>query len=50
MARRNFDKVFKIVAVKLFHKDGMSVSEMPKELFIHYSSLYRWISEPEEYE
>ena len=33
MARRNFDKVFKIVAVKLFHKDGMSVSEMPKELY-----------------
>ncbi len=27
----------------------MSVSEVAKELSIHYNSLYRWISEYEEY-
>ncbi|GAA4297782.1 hypothetical protein GCM10023142_37630 [Anaerocolumna aminovalerica] len=49
MARKSFDKAFKIAAVKLVLEDGMSVSEVSKELSIHYNSLYRWISEYEEY-
>ena len=36
-------------AVKLVMEDNMSVSEVAKELSIHYNSLYRWISEYEEY-
>jgi transposase len=49
MARRGFDKAFKIAAVKLVLEDGMSVSEVSKELSVHHNSLYRWISEYEEY-
>ena len=49
MARKSFDKAFKIAAVKLVLEDGMFVSEVSKELSIHYNSLYRWISEYEEY-
>ena len=47
--RRNYDKQFKIAAVKLVFEDDMSVSNVAKELSIHYKSLYRWISEYEEY-
>lgn len=49
MARRSYDKQFKMAAVKLVLEDNMSVSEVSKELDIHYNSLYRWISEYEEY-
>ena len=49
MARRSFDKQFKMAAVKLVLEDGMTVAEVSKELNIHYNSLYRWISEYEEY-
>lgn len=49
MARRSYDKQFKIAAVKLVLEDNMSVSEVSNELSIHYNSLYRWISEYEEY-
>ena len=49
MARRGYDKQFKMAAVKLVLEDNMSVSEVSKELDIHYNSLYRWISEYEEY-
>ena len=49
MARRSYDKQFKIAAVKLVLEDNMTVSEVSKELSIHYNSLYRWISEYEEY-
>lgn len=47
--RRSYDKQFKIAAVKLVLEDDMSVSDVAKELSIHYNSLYRWISEYEEY-
>ncbi|MGL6220074.1 MAG: transposase [Lacrimispora sphenoides] len=43
MARRSFDKAFKIAEVKLVLEEGMPVSEVSKELSIHYNSLYRWI-------
>lgn len=43
--KRSYDKQFKIAAVKLVLEDSMSVSELSKELSIHYNSLYRWISE-----
>ena len=49
MARRSFDKQFKMAAVKLVLEDGMTVAEVSKELNIHYNSLYRWVSEYEEY-
>ena len=49
MARRSYDKQFKMAAVKLVLEDNMSVSEVSKELDIYYNSLYRWISEYEEY-
>lgn len=49
MARRSYDKQFKIAAVKLVLEDNMSVSEVSKELSIHYNTLYRWIGEYEEY-
>ncbi|APQ95149.1 transposase family protein [Clostridium botulinum] len=49
LTRRSYDKQFKIAAVKLVLEDDMSVSDVAKELSIHYNSLYRWISEYEEY-
>ena len=49
MARRSYDKQIKIAAVKLVLEENMPVSEVAKELSIHYNSLYRWISEYEEY-
>lgn len=42
---KSYDKYFKIAAVKLVLEDDMSVSNVSKELSIHYNSLYRWISE-----
>ncbi len=47
--RRNYDKQFKVTAVKLVLEDNTSVADVAKELSIHYNSLYRWISEYEEY-
>ena len=49
MSRRNYDRQFKMAAVKLVLEDNMSVSEVAKELSVHYNSMYRWISEYEEY-
>ena len=49
MARRIYDKQFKMAAVKLVLEENMTVAEVAKELSIHYNSLYRWISEYEEY-
>ena len=49
MSRRSYDKQFKMAAVKLVLEDNMTVAEVSKELDIHYNSLYRWISEYEEY-
>jgi transposase len=47
--RRNFDRQFKMAAVKLVKEDEYAVSEVAKELNIHYNSLYRWIREYEEF-
>lgn len=49
MGRKSYDRQFKIAAAKLVLEDNMSVSEVSKELSIHYNSLYRWINEYEEY-
>jgi len=49
LMRKNYDKQFKVAAVKLVAEDDMSVSDAAKALSIHYNSLYRWISEYEEY-
>ncbi len=47
--RHSYDKQFKIAAVKLVMDNDMPVAEATKALNIHYNSLYRWISEYEEY-
>ena len=47
--RRNFDKQFKISAVKLVTENELPVAQIAKELGIHYNSLYRWIREYEEF-
>jgi transposase len=47
--RRSYNKQFKIAAVKLVVEDNMPVAEVSKSLLVHYNSLYRWISEYEEY-
>lgn len=49
MARRSYDKQFKIASVKLVLEDDMTALEVSKELSIHYKTLYGWISEYEEY-
>ena len=49
MARRSYDKQFKMAAVKLVLEDNMTVAEVSKELSNHYNSLYKWISEYEEH-
>ena len=38
MARRSYDKQFKIAAVKLVLEDDMTVAEVSKELSIHYNT------------
>lgn len=43
MSRRSYDRQFKMAAVKLVLEDNMSVSEVARELSVHYNSLYRWI-------
>lgn len=35
--RRSYDKQFKLAAVKLVLEDDMSVSDVAKELSIHYN-------------
>ena len=47
--RRKFDKPFKLAAVKLVVEDQLPVSQVSKELDIHYNSLYKWIREYEEF-
>ncbi len=49
MARRKFERNFKLAAVKLVVNDELPVSEVVKQLDIHYNSLYRWIREYEDY-
>ena len=49
MARRSYDKQFKMAAVKLVLEDNMTVAEVSNGLSIHYNSLYKWISEYEEH-
>ncbi|MBS5137645.1 transposase [Negativibacillus massiliensis] len=39
MACRSYDKQFKIAVVKLVLEDKMTVSEVSKELTIHYNTL-----------
>jgi transposase len=47
--RKSYDKQFKIAAVKLVLEDEMPVADAAEALSIHYNSLYRWVSEYEEY-
>ena len=49
MERAEYDKQFKMAAVKMAQEVGKSVSETAKELGISGSSLRRWINEYDEY-
>lgn len=49
MSGRVYDRQFKMAAVQLVLEEGMFVKEVAKELSIHSNTLYRWISEYEEY-
>ena len=49
MPRRNYDRQFKMAAVKLVLNEDVSVSEAAKELCIHYNTLYQWINEYDKY-
>jgi len=49
MARKSYGKQFKIAAVKLVLEDEVPVAQIAREVSVHYNTLYRWISEYEEY-
>ncbi len=49
MPRRSFDKVFKIVTVKLVTVKGFSVKEVSLQPEVHAKRLYRWVQEVEKY-
>ncbi|WP_227869002.1 transposase, partial [Streptococcus pyogenes] len=49
MPRKNFDKAFKLSAVKLILEEEQSVKMVSSTLKIHPNSLYRWIQEYEKY-
>lgn len=49
MSRRKFDRPFKIAALTLVLKENFSVKEVCAELDIHANTLYRWLSEYEQY-
>jgi len=49
MTRKKYDRQFKLAAVKLVNDDHIPVARLSKELGIHCNSLYRWISEYEEF-
>ncbi|OUB25917.1 hypothetical protein BK708_14855 [Bacillus thuringiensis serovar yunnanensis] len=49
MSRKVYDHPFKMAAVQLVLEENMFVKEVARELSIHSHTLYRWISEYEEY-
>lgn len=49
MARRKFDRDYKLAAVKLIIEDEMDIQEVSQQLDIHPNSLYRWVGEYEKF-
>lgn len=49
MPRKNFDKAFKLSAVKLILEEEQPVKMVSSTLKIHPNSLYQWIQEYEKY-
>jgi transposase len=49
MAKRKFDKEFKLNAVKLVKTQGLSVSQVSRDLGIGLSTLQRWVREIKHY-
>ena len=49
MSRKVYDRQFKMAAFQLVLEENLFVKEVAKELSIHPNTLYRWISEYEEY-
>lgn len=48
MARKSFDKDFKLEAVNLVVKQKRPVTAVVKELGIHENTLYKWINQASE--
>ncbi|CAI8703124.1 transposase [Priestia megaterium] len=49
MGRKVYNRQFKMAAVQLVMEENLFVKEVAKELSIHPNTLYRWISQYEEY-
>ena len=49
MVRKAYDKQFKMAAVKMIVEDDIPVKTVAKELEVHQNTVYRWLSEYEEY-
>ena len=43
--RRDYDREFKVEAVRLALSDGHTIKEVSEDLGVHYSVLRRWIRE-----
>ncbi len=48
MARKNFDKDFKLEAVNLVVNQKRPVTAVAKELGIHENTLYKWLNQASE--
>ena len=49
MPRRSYDRQFKLAAAKMVVNEDLPVTQVAKELNIHYNSLYCWIGEFEKF-
>jgi transposase len=47
-ARRKYDREFKLHAVQLSEQDGVSVTQVARELGINVKLLYRWRAEAQQ--
>lgn len=49
MIRKSYDREYKMMAVKLVIEDDIAVKTVAQELNIHPNTIYRWLSEYDEY-
>lgn len=49
MKRSQYDRQFKLAAVKLVVNENMTVVQASHELSVHTNTLHRWLNEFEEY-
>ncbi len=43
--RRQFDRAFKIEAVKLITEQGRSVPSVAREIGVHDNTIYKWVKQ-----